>query len=131
MSAGTTWSIGILAFSGDSWGWRAFQLRVSWRDFAGNEGLGTAVVDRSDTAGQFWFFDEANRELLVKVVDGCAANGHVWVLLAGTTNVENVLTVTDLESGAERAYAGALGQPVPTRLDTAAFACDADSGEEN
>ncbi|MEM1180675.1 MAG: hypothetical protein AAGM22_20175 [Acidobacteriota bacterium] len=108
-----------------------FQLRVEWRDFDGNEGRGMTVLDRSDTAGQFWFFDEDNRELLVKVIDGCGENGHFWVFLAGTTNVEHEFTVTDLATGAEKAYAGALGQPVPTRLDTVAFACGAESGEDN
>ncbi|MEM6793953.1 MAG: hypothetical protein AAF725_08205 [Acidobacteriota bacterium] len=106
-----------------------FQVRVDWRDFGGAEAAGAAVVDRSDDSGQFWFFDEPNRELLVKVLDGCANNGRYWVFLAGTTNVEVALTVTDLVTGAERVYASALGETVPTRLDTDAFICDDAAGE--
>ncbi|MEM1178585.1 MAG: hypothetical protein AAGM22_09585 [Acidobacteriota bacterium] len=100
-----------------------FSLRAEWRDFDGNRGAGQVVVDRSETAGQFWFFSEDNRELMVKVIDGCTFNGGFWVFLAGTTNVEFDLTVTDLDTFDSRVYSNALGQTADTVLDTLAFPC--------
>jgi hypothetical protein len=29
--------------------------------------------------GYFWFFEDTNVELVVKVLDGRAINGHTWV----------------------------------------------------
>jgi hypothetical protein len=55
----------------------------------------------SADSGLFYFFNENNWEMLVKVVDGCAFNNHYWVFAAATTNIEYVLTVTDEETGAE------------------------------
>jgi hypothetical protein len=45
-----------------------------------------------DTGG-FWFFDEDNVELMVKVLDGRRVNGHWWVFYAGLSDVEYTLTV--------------------------------------
>ena len=100
-----------------------FFLKVEWADFDGNRGQGQVVIDRSETAGQFWFFSEDNRELMVKVIDACTFNGHFWVFLAGTTNVEFDLTVTDIDTFDRRVYSNSLGETVETVLDTAAFAC--------
>src|SRR6185295_14166193 len=80
-----------------------FEVKVSWRDFAGRTGSGHAVPLSGDT-GYFWFFDAANVETVVKVLDGTAANGHFWVFFGALTNVEYTLTVTDTRTGATRRY---------------------------
>jgi hypothetical protein len=49
--------------------------------------------------GLFWFFDSANPEILVKVLNGCALTNHYWVFYAATTNVGFTLTVTDTQTG--------------------------------
>ena len=67
-------------------------MEVSWRDFAGNVGAGTAVAAGSEDSGIFCFFSAANWE---KVLDGCGINGHYWVFAAATTDLEYTLTVTD------------------------------------
>ena len=54
--------------------------------------------------GDFWFFDEANVEVMVKVLDGCESSARYWVFAAGLTNVGVTLTVTDGQSGAVRVY---------------------------
>jgi hypothetical protein len=48
----------------------------------------------SQESGAFWFFDQGNIELFVKVLDGSALNGHAWVFHAALTDVDYTLTVT-------------------------------------
>jgi hypothetical protein len=60
---------------------------------------------------------------MVKVLDGCAINGKIWVFAASTTDVGWELTVTDRESGARKLYSSPLGTPARTIQDTAAFDC--------
>ena len=44
----------------------------------GTSGRGAAVPLTGDT-GYFWFFNSANVELIVKVLDGRTVNGQFWV----------------------------------------------------
>ena len=76
------------------------QIEVTWQDFAGNTGRGNAVPLSGDT-GYFWFFDAANVELIVKVLDGRGLNGHHWVFYGALSNVEYTLTVTDTLTGGQ------------------------------
>ncbi len=41
----------------------------------------------ADQSGLLYFFDRDNVELLVKVLDGCAVNGHRWVFVAPVTTL--------------------------------------------
>ena len=100
-----------------------FRVEVSWRDSAGRRGAGTVVPVTSEDSGLFWFFDPANWELLVKVLNGCARNGHYWVFAAATTNVEYTLTVTDTETGQTATYQNPLGRTAPAVTDTGALEC--------
>ncbi|MEL7058458.1 MAG: fibronectin type III domain-containing protein [Acidobacteriota bacterium] len=102
-----------------------FKVEVQWRDFADGAGAGRAVpvpapVD-ADDSGLFYFFDEDNWELLVKVLDGCGLNDHFWVFLAATTDVEYTLIVTDTASGFVRTYFNPLGVASPAVSDIEAF----------
>ena len=54
--------------------------------------------------GAFWFFDAANIELVVKVLDGRPVNGNFWLFYGALSNVEYTLTVTDTETGAVKTY---------------------------
>ncbi|MEM6793597.1 MAG: hypothetical protein AAF725_06415 [Acidobacteriota bacterium] len=107
-----------------------FQARVEVRDFLEPVAWrpGFATHERSDSAGQFFFYERENRELLLKVLDGCAYNESFWVFVAGTTNVEVRLEVTDLQTGALSTYSNALGEVFRPKLDTNAFPCE--SSEE-
>ena len=100
-----------------------FAVEVEWRDFAGSTGDGRIVSLRSDVSGLFWFFDADNWEMLVKVLDGCAINGHYWIFSAATTDVEYTLSVTDSVNGGVREYDNALGEAAPALTDIEAFAC--------
>src|SRR5437867_2194381 len=46
------------------------------------------AVPVTDQTGNFWFFDPANVELVVKVLNGCVAPFNTyWFFAAGLTNV--------------------------------------------
>jgi len=81
-----------------------FRVTVDWEDpFNGGSGTGHAIQDTRDTGG-FWFFDPANQELTVKVLDGRAINGHFWFFYGALSNVAYEITVTDQLTGREKTY---------------------------
>jgi ELWxxDGT repeat protein len=85
-----------------------FQVEAAWRDFQGATGSGRAVSLTADT-GYFWFFDPANVEVVLKVLDGRALNEHFWVFYGALSSVEYTLTVTDTSTGATRRYFNPAG----------------------
>jgi len=101
-----------------------FRVDVAWQDFAGERGTGKALP-LTDNTGSFWFFDPANVELIVKVLDGRPANGHFWVFYGALSNVAYSLRVTDLASGNCKVYNNPLGHFGSTG-DTVAFAAPDD-----
>ena len=107
-----------------------FEVEVTWKDFGGGSGVGSVVPFGSDDSGLMWFFEPDNWELLVKVLDGCAVNGNVWVFVAGVTDVEYSIAVRDVETGLEMEYFNPLGNPSAAITDTAAFeVCPLDASE--
>ena len=97
-----------------------FHVSVAWEVPAqGRSGDGVAVPLTGDT-GYFWFFDDANVELMVKVLDGDATNGHHWVFYGALSNVKYTITVTDTQTGAIRTYDNASGE-LASVADTTAF----------
>ena len=96
-----------------------FAVEASWRDFVDNTGVGSAESLTSDS-GYFWFFNPANVEVMVKVVDGTSVNGRFWVFYGALSNVEYDLTVTDTVTGEVRVYSNPL-QTFASVGDTAAF----------
>ena len=100
-----------------------FEVRAHWSnpDVAGDVGNGGAIgAGNSDESGMFWFFDPANVELAVKVLDGRATNGAHWVFFGALTDVEYTLTATDTVTGLTKAYTNEQGS-VCGRVDTNAF----------
>ena len=82
----------------------------------------------------FYFFSPDNWELMVKLLDGCAINGHFWVFGAASTDVGYTVRVEDLAAsggaGAERTYRHEPGAPAPAITDIEAFDCaTADAGD--
>ena len=86
-----------------------FAVQVSWKDFQGKAGQGNAVPSTEDT-GYFWFFDQANIELAIKVLDGRVLNGKFWVFYGALSNVEYTITVTDTQTGSVKEYRNPAGQ---------------------
>ena len=99
-----------------------FEASIQWNNGRGAMGAGKAVPGSNDTTGLFWFFRPENWELQVKVLNGCASNGHYWVFASASTNVEYTLRIEDTQSGVVREYFHPFGDPAPAITDTQAFA---------
>ncbi|MFL6293237.1 MAG: hypothetical protein ACJ759_20270, partial [Thermoanaerobaculia bacterium] len=96
-----------------------FAVEVAWKDFQNQTGQGTAIPFTADT-GYFWFFDAANVELAIKVLDGRGLNGKFWVFYGALSNVEYTITVTDTQTGSVREYRNPSGRFASVG-DTGAF----------
>jgi hypothetical protein len=96
-----------------------FRVEVEWRDFTGGSGVGIASPLTADS-GTFWFFDAANTELIVKVLDARTINGHFWVYYGALSNVEYAIRVTDTTTGEVRTYRNPAGV-FASRGDVEAF----------
>jgi hypothetical protein len=86
-----------------------FQAEVTWTVPDLGSGRGQAVPLTGDT-GLFWFFDNSNLELMVKVLDGRQVNGHFWVYFGSLSNVAYTLTVKDTQTGAQEIYQNSPGR---------------------
>jgi hypothetical protein len=98
-----------------------FRVAVSWRSQhqGGRQGIGHPIPS-TDKSGYFWFFNQDNVELVVKVLDGRPVNGNFWVFYGGLSDVEYEVRVTDVVSGATRTYRNEPGE-LCGNGDTAAF----------
>ncbi len=86
-----------------------FQVEIAWQDFGGHTGVGHTIPLTADT-GAFWFFDPANVEVIVKVLDARGLNDAFWVFYGALSNVQYSLTVTDTATGLTRRYDNPAGQ---------------------
>jgi len=98
-----------------------FAVTVAWKNqhAGGTTGVGQPIAFSDETV-LFWFFSPSNLELIVKVLDGRAINGHFWVFYGGLSDVEYRITVTDTRSGATRTYHNPPGE-IRGAGDTSAF----------
>ena len=99
-----------------------FRVTAAFKPPQGAGGAARAVEFTSDS-GYLTFFDPANVEVTAKVLNGCGLNNRYWVFLAGMTNVEVTVTVTDTATGAVKTYLNPQGRLFRTVADTAAFPC--------
>jgi hypothetical protein len=101
-----------------------FLVAADWETSQGDKGQGHAVGLTADS-GYFWFFDDDNVELVVKVLDGCAVNQRRWVFAGGLTNVRVTLTVHDTLGFYEKTYVNPQNVPFPPLQDVEALpTCD-------
>ena len=98
-----------------------YAVAVEWRIGDGGTGPGTVVHAGTNDSGMFWFFSPNNWEVLIKVLDGCAVNGQVWVYGASTTDLGYTIRVTDTVTGAVNEYRNEPGHPAPAITDATAF----------
>jgi photosystem II stability/assembly factor-like uncharacterized protein len=98
-----------------------FRVFTTWHDGNGRSGLGHATSLTADS-GYFWFFDPANVEVVVKVLDGCNVNSEYWTFAAGLTNVEVGLFVLDTQTGVVKTYNNPANTAFQPIQDTSAFA---------
>ncbi|MEM9407176.1 MAG: hypothetical protein AAGA81_14160 [Acidobacteriota bacterium] len=100
-----------------------YRVEVDFTDFSGNTGSAFGG-NLTDDTGALFFFDAANVEMLVKVLDACAINNRFWLFSGALTNVGVQMTVTDTVTGTERTYSNDLGTPFSAITDTQSFACN-------
>ena len=98
-----------------------FRVTADWNL---SDGSGSArALPLTDDSGAMWFFDPANLELLIKVLEGCFWNDSFWVYAAGLTDVGVTLRVEDTHTGEVRTYSSSRGMPFETILDLGSFPC--------
>lgn len=99
-----------------------FQLTARW---GANSTNGDArPVQLTKDSGYFWFFNEDNVEITVKVLDACSFQPPAyWVFASGMTNVQVQMTVTDTLRNVTKTYTNPAGTTFVTKLDTNAFSC--------
>ena len=101
-----------------------FEAKTRWTNFSGQMGDGLTAPLSSDNSGLFYFFSPDNWEMLVKVLDGCAINGHYWMLAAATTDVGYELRIRDTLGTASKTYRNPVGRASPAQIDLQAFSCN-------
>ncbi|HVS12789.1 MAG TPA: hypothetical protein VMV46_02605 [Thermoanaerobaculia bacterium] len=86
-----------------------FRVSVDWLDrVSGQRGRATGSALTRDTAS-FWFFEEDNVELLVKVLDGRGINDAHWVYTGAVSDVAYWVTVFDTVTGDSVTYENRQG----------------------
>jgi len=82
-------------------------------------------VDLGDASSLYYFFDENNVEMLIKVLNGCRTNNRFWVFAAAATDLEYNLHVWDTKTGVAVLYRNPAGTVPAAINDSSAFAtCD-------
>ena len=99
-----------------------FAVEMEWWTGDGRSGPGRVVREGTNDSALFQFFEEDNWEVLVKVLDGCSINGHVWVYGASATTLGYRIRVTDTVTGAVREYLNEDGRQADAITDATAFA---------
>jgi hypothetical protein len=100
-----------------------FKIEVTY-DATPNNGTGPGnVVLESDKSVKFTFFDPANIEMIMKILDACALNSKWWVFAGGLTDVGVAIKVTDTATGLFKNYSSKKGNLFQPFADTSAFPC--------
>ncbi len=100
-----------------------FKVEVGWSvPDQGKSGGGQAASLTGDT-GYFWFFNDANIELVIKVLDARGVNGHFWVFYGALSDVAYTITVTDTQTNVVKTYDNPYHH-LASFSDTSAFAAD-------
>lgn len=97
-----------------------FRVRATYTA-NGQSGNAGAVRLTGDT-GFFWFFNNGNVEVVLKVLNACGLNNRWWVFASGLTDVQTTITVTDTQTGTTKQYNTAGGGAFQPIQDTNAFA---------
>lgn len=105
-----------------------FRVTATWQTATGS---GPAQVmffngtrAESDQSVFMWFFNGANFEIGIKMVDACTPPfNQFWAFVSGLTNQAFTVTIEDTETGAIWTHSNALGQLPLTEADDAAFDC--------
>ena len=98
-----------------------YAVAVDWWQTEGERQRADVVHEGSNDSGLFRFFGEENWEVLVKILDGCSINEHVWVYAASSTNLGFSIQVEDTVTSETREYRNETGVPAAAVADAEAF----------
>ena len=98
-----------------------FEVTVDWWTADGEPTSALVAPKGTDDSGLFRFFDPTNWEMLIKVLDGCAVNEHVWVYGASTTDLGYSIRVRDTVANTVARYRNEAGEPARAITDNKAF----------
>ena len=101
---------------------RRFRVDINTVDPTLVSRAGIRLEITADTTA-FSIFDEDNLEIVLKVVDGCAINGHFWIFAAGLTDVGVEVVVSDTLGDGIYRFRNPLGRAFPPVQDVEAFEC--------
>jgi len=107
-----------------------YNVSMCYRTPQGTVGQAKSGVWASGQAGILWFFDRDNAEVLVKVLDGCAHNGHRWAFVAPVTDLEFNLRITG-PGGRRWTHSNTQGRTAATKSDNRAFPCSNEGGGDD
>lgn len=86
-------------------------------------GVGTPVRFGSSDSAIFWFYNDRNFEVMLKVLNGCNINGFYWVFIGALTNQAYTVQVGDAQTQQVNSYSNPLGNRAAAVADTRAFPC--------
>jgi PKD repeat protein len=72
-------------------------------------GVAQPAIELTPETGTVWFFNAANAEVFVKVLDGRGINQHYWVFYGSLTDRDYTVRVVDTLTGREVSYDNDLG----------------------
>lgn len=99
-----------------------FSVRAAYQLTPDGPSVLARAVRLTPNTGYFWFFDEDNVELIVKVLNGCGTSpSSYWFFAAGLTDVGVSIEVTDLRTAESRTYTNPVGTPFAPIQDTSTF----------
>lgn len=96
-----------------------FEVRAAFHAPPLGRGVGR-LMSLSGEAGYVTFFDDANLEVLLKMIDGRTLNDHFWLFYGALSNVGYVITASDTETGQVGFYCNPTGT-FRSLGDTSAF----------
>jgi hypothetical protein len=99
-----------------------FEVKATYRTNAGTGNL--RWEKHTNNTGLAFFSDTSNKEVVLKVLDGCVLNSKYWVFVGGVTDQEINITVRDTTNGALYQYTNNLGTAFITDNETSAFSCN-------
>ncbi len=85
-----------------------------------------AVPDGFDGLGDWgllWFFSQENPEILIKILNTCATNGHYSVFISPASALRQEVTVRDVKTGTTKTYANPQSGVPRLIADTTSFPC--------
>ena len=102
-----------------------YAVSIDWNESDGTPRTAAVVHAGTNNSGLFRFFGRDNWEVLIKILDGCASNGNVWVLGASATDIDHRITIVDTVTSVARRYPNGAasiidGEAFPQGCDAAA-----------